>query len=117
MALLVSRLISDCFSENTKLSQGSAVEALSVQKQRLDFVSSYIDSISEVLRPVSLRIHDNPELNFKEFIAHETLTKFLNSRKGWKVTPSAYKIETAFIAEYDGGRKGPVISYNIEYGE
>ncbi|KAH7360643.1 hypothetical protein BKA65DRAFT_604067 [Rhexocercosporidium sp. MPI-PUGE-AT-0058] len=82
----------------------------------LDFVSAYIDSISETLRPVSLRIHDNPELNYKEFIAHETLTKFMKTRKGWKVTPSAYGIETAFIAVFDSGEKGPVISYNAEYG-
>jgi len=84
--------------------------------EHLDFVSKYIDSISETLRPVSLKIHDNPELNYKEFIAHETLVKFMRTRKGWKVTPSAYGIETAFIAEYDSGKQGPVISYNAEYG-
>lgn len=83
----------------------------------LDFVSTYIESISETLRPISLKIHDNPELNFKEFIAHETLTKFMKTRKGWKVTPSAYGIETAFTAVYDSGKKGPVISYNAEYGQ
>ncbi|CZR66428.1 related to amidohydrolase [Phialocephala subalpina] len=81
----------------------------------LDFVSTYIESISETLRPISLKIHDNPELNFKEFIAHETLTKFMKTRKGWAVTPSAYGIETAFIAVYDSGKNGPVISYNAEY--
>jgi metal-dependent amidase/aminoacylase/carboxypeptidase family protein len=68
-------------------------------------VSDYIESISEILRPISLKIHDNPELNYEEFIAHETLTRFLKTRKGWKVTPSAYGIATAFIAEYDSGKK------------
>jgi metal-dependent amidase/aminoacylase/carboxypeptidase family protein len=68
------------------------------------------------MRPISLKIHDNPELNFKEFIAHETLTAFLKTRKGWDVTPSAYGIETAFIAVYDSGKEGSVISYNAEYG-
>jgi metal-dependent amidase/aminoacylase/carboxypeptidase family protein len=63
-----------------------------------------------------LKIHDNPELNYKEFIAYETLTRFLKTRKGWKVTPSAYGIATAFIAEFDSGKKGPLISYNAEYG-
>lgn len=82
----------------------------------LEFVSTYINSISETLKPVNLKIHDNPELNYEEFIAHETLTKFMRSRKGWKVTPSAYGIATAFIAEYDSGKKGPVISFNAEYG-
>ncbi len=80
------------------------------------FVSSYIDSISDLLRPVSLKIHDNPELNYKEFIAHDTLTKFMGSQEGWKVTPSAFGIETAFVAEYDSGKPGAVISYNAEYG-
>jgi metal-dependent amidase/aminoacylase/carboxypeptidase family protein len=79
-------------------------------------VSDYIESISEILRPISLKIHDNPELNYEEFIAHETLTRFLKTRKGWKVTPSAYGIATAFIAEYDSGKKGSAISYNAEYG-
>jgi metal-dependent amidase/aminoacylase/carboxypeptidase family protein len=37
-------------------------------------------------------------------------------QKGWKVKPSAYGIETAFIAEFDSGEKGSVISYNAEYG-
>lgn len=87
-----------------------------MQDGYLDFVSSYIDSISEVLRPISLKIHDNPELNFEEFIAHETLTKFMKGRPGWTVTPSAYGIKTAFIAVYDSGKKGPVISFNAEYG-
>lgn len=87
-----------------------------MQDEYLDFVSLYIDSISEILRVISLKIHDNPELNFEEFIAHETLTKFMKTRKGWKVTPSAYGIKTAFTAVYDTGKKGPVISYNAEYG-
>lgn len=88
-----------------------------MQDEYLDFVSTYIDSISEILRPISLKIHDNPELSYKEFIAHETLTKFMKTRKGWKVTPSAYGIATAFIAVYDSRKKGPVISYNAEYGK
>lgn len=83
----------------------------------LSFVSSYIDDLSKILRPISLKIHDNPELNFEEFIAHETLTTFLKTRKGWKVTPSAYGIKTAFVAEYDSGKPGAVVSYNAEYGK
>ncbi|TVY84113.1 Peptidase M20 domain-containing protein [Lachnellula suecica] len=86
-----------------------------LHKGYLDFVSDYIDSISSILRPISLKIHDNPELNFKEYIAHATLTAFLSTRKGWTVTPSAYGLETAFIAEYDSGKKGPVVSFNAEY--
>ena len=86
------------------------------QEQILDFVSQYVDDLHDVLAPINLRIHDNPELNYEEKIAHETLTKFLKTREGWKVTSSAYGIDTAFIAEYDSGRPGPVISLNAEYG-
>lgn len=82
----------------------------------MDFVSSYIDSLDKVLRPINLKIHDNPELNYKEFIAHDTLQAFMKTRRGWKVTPSAYGIETAFIAEFDSGKEGPVVSFNAEYG-
>jgi len=87
-----------------------------VSNDFIPFISSYIDALSSTLRPLSLKIHDNPELNFKEYIAHETLTKFLKTRKGWRVTPSAYGIETAFVAVFDSGREGPVVSYNAEYG-
>ncbi|KAL3417545.1 peptidase M20 (amidohydrolase) [Phlyctema vagabunda] len=78
-------------------------------------VSSYIDSINSQLRQLSLKIHDHPELNYEEVIAHKTLTEFMQCKEGWKVTPSAYGIATAFTAVYDSGRKGPVISYNAEY--
>lgn len=82
----------------------------------LSFVSEYIDSISDTLRPINLRIHDHPESKWKEVIAHETLVSFLQTQKGWTVTPSAYDMPTAFVAVYDSGKKGPVISFNAEYG-
>ena len=82
----------------------------------LDFISDHIDSWEARLRPLNLKIHDNPELCYKEFIAHEAFVKFLKGWPGWKVTPSAYGIQTAFIAEYDSGKPGPVVSFNAEYG-
>lgn len=82
----------------------------------LDFISSYVDTIANELWPVNLKIHDNPELKWKEFIAHETLTTFMSNVSGWNVTRSAYGIDTAFAAEYDSGLPGPVISFNAEYG-
>lgn len=33
------------------------------------------------------------------------------------MTPSAYDIPTAFVAVFDSGRRGPVVSFNAEYGE
>ncbi|KUI61840.1 Peptidase M20 domain-containing protein 2 [Cytospora mali] len=79
-------------------------------------ISSYIDSIADSIWPVNKKIHDNPELNYEEHIAHETLVKFMRSQEGWKVTQSAYQIETAWVAVYDSGRKGPVVSFNVEMG-
>ncbi|KAL1852091.1 hypothetical protein Daus18300_012303 [Diaporthe australafricana] len=77
-------------------------------------ISSYVDGIADSLWPVNKTIHDNPELGFKEHIAHDLLVKFMRSQEGWKVTPSAYGLETAWIAVHDSGRKGPVVSFNVE---
>lgn len=79
-------------------------------------ISNFLDSIADDLWPVNKKIHDNPELGYEEFIAHETLTKFMASRPGWKVTPSAYGMATAWVAVFDSGKKGPVVSFNVEMG-
>ncbi|KAL7627859.1 hypothetical protein AAE478_002054 [Parahypoxylon ruwenzoriense] len=77
-------------------------------------ISHFVDSIADDLWPVNKKIHDNPELGYEEFIAHETLTNFMRSRPGWKVTPSAYNLATAWVAVFDCGKKGPVVSFNVE---
>ncbi len=79
-------------------------------------ISNFLDSIADDLWPVNKKIHDNPELGYEEFIAHETLTKFMASRPGWKVTPSAYGMATAWVAVFDSGKKGPSVSFNVEMG-
>lgn len=86
------------------------VEMEEIANPYLSSISSYVDGIHDELRRISLEIHDNPELQYKEFHAHEVLTKYLRSKPGWKVTPHAYDIKTAFIAVYDSGKKGPVAS-------
>lgn len=83
---------------------------------KLDDISSHIEAISDDLRRISLSIHDCPELQYKEFHVHKVLTEYLIGQHGWKVTPSACGIETAFVAVFDTGRKGPVVSFNAEYG-
>ncbi|GJC80840.1 peptidase M20 domain-containing protein 2 [Colletotrichum liriopes] len=80
----------------------------------LDEISSVVADLAESLWPVNKKIHDNPELGYREFIAHETLTAFMRTQPGWKVTPSAYGMETAWVAVWDSGRKGPVVSFNAE---
>ncbi|KAF2495740.1 hypothetical protein BU16DRAFT_398868 [Lophium mytilinum] len=89
-------------------------DVASAEQDHLDSVGSYIDRIADTLWPINKKIHDNPELGYEEKIAHAALTGFLKTRKGWKVTPSAYGLETAFVAVYDSGKKGPVISFNAE---
>lgn len=91
------------------------IERQSPGSPYLHFISGYVGDIKPDLRRVSIEIHDNPELQYKEFHAHEVLTKYLEMQKGWKVTPSAYEIETAFVAVYDSGKEGPVVSFNAEY--
>lgn len=84
--------------------------------QYLDEISSFVDEIADSLWLVNKKIHDYPELGFEERIAHKALTRFMESQPGWKVTRSAYGLETAWVAVFDSGKKGPVISFNVEMG-
>lgn len=79
-------------------------------------INDFIEKISDELWIVNKHIHDNPELGYEEHKAHALLTSFLKRRKGWKVTPSAYGMDTAWVAVYDSGEKGPVVSLNVEMG-
>lgn len=79
-------------------------------------IDHFIDGLEPFLWTLNNFIHDNPELAFKEHKAHDALTKFMRSREGWHVTPSAYGMETAWVAVYDSGRPGPVVSFNVEMG-
>lgn len=83
----------------------------------LDEVSEAVAGVAEAFWPVNKRIHDNPELGFREFIAHDALTAFMRAQDGWKVTPSAYGMKTAWVAVFDTGKKGPVVSFNAEMGK
>jgi hypothetical protein len=87
------------------------------EPQFLNAISQAVDSLLEEFWPVNKKIHDNPERGFKEFIAHDVLTKFMKSQSGWAVTPSAYGMETAWVAVFDTGRRGPVVSFNAEMGK
>lgn len=94
---------------------GSIESKDSFEEAGLQYISSFVDNLSCELWPINKKIHDNPELNYEEFIAHETLTSFLKTQTGWKVTPSAFGIATSFQAEFDSGIPGPVVSFNAEY--
>ena len=60
-------------------------------------VCDEVDAISDVLLEASHAIHANPELNFEEHFAHETLTGILDDQ-GLKPERGAYGLETAFEA-------------------
>lgn len=84
----------------------------------MSLISTKVDILGAALRHLSLKIHDNPEVRNKEFIAHDALTEFMRNRTTpeWQVLPSAYGIATAFVAVYNSGKPGPVVSFNAEYG-
>ncbi|CAB4389837.1 unnamed protein product [Rhizophagus irregularis] len=74
-----------------------------------------INNKSEDLKSISLKIHEKPELAFKEKFAHDLLVKYLKD-EGFEVTCNAYGIETAFVAEFSSkGGGGKVVSFNSEY--
>ncbi|KLU83750.1 peptidase M20 domain containing 2 [Magnaporthiopsis poae ATCC 64411] len=89
-------------------------DAADAPDEYLSDIDDFVGSLADSLWPLNLFIHANPELAFNEFRAHDALTKFMRSQKGWRVTPSAYGLETAWTAVYDSGRKGPVVSFNAE---
>ncbi|CAG8710372.1 1680_t:CDS:2, partial [Racocetra persica] len=74
-----------------------------------------IEDISEELHDISIKIHENPELAYEEKYAHKLLVNYLQE-KGFKVTPNAFGLETAFVAEFQSkAGKGRVVSFNSEY--
>ncbi|KXH67426.1 amidohydrolase [Colletotrichum salicis] len=105
-------LISTSFSPSA-----SSPSSSSPPPPYLDEISSIITDLADALWPVNKTIHDNPELGYREFIAHDTLVAFMRTQPGWKVTPSAYGMKTAWVAVWESGKKGPVVSFNAEMGE
>ncbi|KAK3681221.1 putative amidohydrolase [Podospora appendiculata] len=77
-------------------------------------IDKFVDGLRACLWPLNTYIHDTPELAFKEYKAHKVLTEFMQSQQDWQVTTSAYGIETAWVAVYDTGVTGPVVSFNVE---
>lgn len=69
-------------------------------------VNAHIDQVGqELYEQVNKVLHANPETCYKEFIAHQTLTSFLQ-KKGYNVKSSTYGLETSFEAVLgEGGRQ------------
>ncbi|KAJ5990748.1 hypothetical protein N7522_010955 [Penicillium canescens] len=75
-------------------------------------IQQIIDSQAERLWEINQKIHGNPELGFKEYLAHDNITRMLEEL-GFQVTRHAFNLETAFVAEY--GNSGRVVAFNAEY--
>jgi amidohydrolase len=71
-----------------------------------------IDSRRKELIDISLEIHANPELIFKEFKASRLLADYLNAN-GFSIEAPAYGLETAFRATL--GNRGPKLAIMAEY--
>ena len=75
-------------------------------------VCDEVDAIADILLEASHAIHKNPELNFEEYFAHETLTGILEDQ-GLSPQRGAYDLETAFEASV--GDEGVCVAVLCEY--
>jgi amidohydrolase len=77
-------------------------------------VAETVDRLADELETLSHRIHDTPELAFKEEKAQAWLTEFLE-KKGAHVERGVGGLATAFRATIDGQGPGPTIAIMAEY--
>ena len=77
-------------------------------------VAAAVDRLADDLEALSHKIHDNPELCFKEEKAHAWLTDFLE-KHGARVERGVGGLPTAFRATIEGSRPGPTIAIMAEY--
>lgn len=88
-------------------------ESKEAETKRLkEAVAVDIDSQQKELIDISLKIHDNPEIRFKEFMSSRLLADYLRNN-GFSVEYGAYDLETAFKATT--GSSGPRIAIMAEY--
>lgn len=88
-------------------------ESIATKIQSLkDTVIANVDSQREKLIEISLEIHDNPELCFKEFRASKLLTDYLK-KNGFAITYPAYGLDSAFRGTI--GNAGSKIAILAEY--
>lgn len=72
---------------------------------------SIIDSVASDLVAASHHIHENPELNYEEFIAAETLAR-VGHQHGLDIERSVFGVETALAASVG---QGPTVCVMSEY--
>jgi amidohydrolase len=77
-------------------------------------VTAAVDRLGDELERLSHRIHEHPELAFKEEQAHAWLTEFLE-KQGATVERGVGGLPTAFRATIAGHGPGPTIAIMAEY--
>ncbi|KAH8807892.1 hypothetical protein F5884DRAFT_821427 [Xylogone sp. PMI_703] len=77
-----------------------------------EIINASVDEVDARLREISQKIHENPELGYSEFQAHDNIVELLRAL-GLEVTPHTYGLETSFTCEYGSG--GRIVAVNAEY--
>ncbi|KAE8210094.1 hypothetical protein CF327_g5992 [Tilletia walkeri] len=79
-----------------------------VMKDLSKTIESSIFALSGELRQLSLKMFDLKEVMFKEVKTHDLFCDYFDGKKkdGWKVTRHAYKMDTAFMVEFEHRPKG-----------
>jgi amidohydrolase len=76
-------------------------------------INNHLDDVSSsIYTDVNKAIHSNPELVYEEYIAHDTLSSYLE-KQGYTVTRKAYGLDTSFQAEFGSG--GRIVVFCAEY--
>ena len=75
-------------------------------------INQALDKLNPSIREVNRKIHDNPELGYKEYMAHDTLCDYLESQ-GFDVKRKAWGVDTAFDASIGSG--GRQVIFCAEY--
>ncbi|KAK3311766.1 hypothetical protein B0H66DRAFT_618366 [Apodospora peruviana] len=77
-----------------------------------DVIKGEILARNPEIASINKQIHENPELAYEEYKAHDDFVSILKSL-GFDVTPRAFGVETAFSAESGSG--GRLLIFNAEY--
>lgn len=77
-------------------------------------IQKEIDLIKDELLELSEKIHDNPEVAFKEHKASQWIIDLLE-KHGFDVSEKVGGLDTAFKARFKGKKKGPIVAFLAEY--
>ncbi len=77
-------------------------------------IQDEIDSIKDDLLKLCKKIHDNPELSFREYKASSWIIELLK-KHGFEVREGIGGLDTAFKARFKGKKAGPRVVFLAEY--